>query len=94
MADIEILLGQLLAKAEEGERQRVKMFDMIGTHGVELAKMSACLKTTRDDVKAMKPHVENFKRLRNRGIGLLIGAAIAGGSSGAGITTWLNGLFK
>lgn len=41
------------------------------------------------DVAEMKPHIEDYKRLKQRGLGIIAGVGLTGGGFGAALTHWL-----
>lgn len=97
-------LGKLIAKAEEAERQRSAMFgriddlrkEMSETKGVSNEAMRRIAMMEQKVQEDIKPTVEDYKALKNRGLGMiamvgLMGAAI--GASSHKIAEFIKGLF-
>ena len=84
-------LGKLIAKAEEAERQRAAMFRRLDevkaqnseTHGVAKEAMSQVGDLKRHVAEKVDPVIEDYRTLKNRGIGVLAIIALLAGSIGA-----------
>ena len=87
-------LGKLLAEAEEGKTQRAALFTEIKRISDSVAKVASCVEKQRNDMKKVLPIVENYVANKNKGIGAIFGLSILGGGGGAGIISWLSGVFK
>lgn len=79
---------------------RRKIYDELGQLKSSVQKMETEEKLTRQkvvDVKdcidqQIKPNIEDFKRIKNRGWGLLAGVSIASGGAGAAMSKVLSKL--
>ncbi len=75
--DLYLMLGQLKAENIEAKRQRELLFEKIS----EVKKDTGGLPQLRQDVETMKPVVDDYQKLRQRGIGVIatVGLLSAGG---------------
>jgi hypothetical protein len=79
-------IGALEAKVDEGARQR----DLINRKLDAVLAGQAELRGLAGEVAALKPHVEDWKRVKQRGLGYLAGAGIGG----AGLATGFHAVLK
>jgi len=80
-------IGALQAGMEIAREQHVKLDATLHDMNDKLDLLMPVIK----DVAEMKPHVDDYKRLKQRGIGILAGVGLVGGSLGSAITGWLKG---
>lgn len=80
---ISAAIGELRAKADQGEKATSRIFTELRTISTQLASVAAIKET----VERLEPLVDGHERDRNTGRGVLIGLSIASGSAGAAIAT-------
>lgn len=88
--DINVILGKLLAKSEESASQRSRMWQNLSeiqkaqeAFSRKLDKLGDDVDHVHEDLMDIKPVIADYKKKRNIGMGLALGA---GGVGGAGFT--------
>ena len=84
-------LGRLEAQGEESQRQRRRLFakveevqESVAENGVAFAGMEARVVDLEDaHVKEVKPVLEDYKKTKAKGYGVLVGLGMVTGSLGA-----------
>lgn len=76
--DVRQLLGKLEAHADESRRQWGELWKVFNNR---IAPALEQVNANKRDIDDMKPHVDDWRKWKNRGIGLLA----ASGLGGAGI---------
>ena len=87
--EISRTLGRLEADAASARNQREKIFELIGEVQLSLGAIPALIEKVDDH----SVHIEDFKGLKNKGIGVLAFVAMLGGAVGVGIDR-IVGIFK
>lgn len=85
---ISVAIGELKAMAAEEAKQRRAVWKTLNGMSASLYALAARLPPLESKVMAMEPHVEDWKRTKQRGIGVLFAA----GAAGAGLTELLRRL--
>lgn len=83
--EISRAIGALQADVGEGIRQREVMSEKLD----KISEQLGGLTMIKADVEEMKPHVEDWKRTKQRGIGLLTLAGVGGGTIATGLSSIL-----
>lgn len=83
------ILGRLLEGMESLQRDMGRMEEKQDQHMVEFRESRQQIASTITDVQAMKPHVEDYKRTKQRALGVVIGGSLGAG----GVAGWLSRLF-
>ena len=83
---ISAAIGRLQEAQENAERQRERMFEKLDSIAVQTAELPALARR----IGEMEPHVEDYKRLKQRGVGVLGLIAVAGSLLGA----WVRELWE
>ncbi len=78
-------IGSLQESARAAQRSHDAMWLELKQMRSELVQIFALKK----DVDDMKPHVDDWRRTKQRGVGLLAAAGISGGVIGQGLSTLL-----
>jgi Protein of unknown function (DUF1515) len=81
-------IGGLQESAREAQRSHDAMWSELKQMRGELVEVLAL----KRDVADMRPHVEDWRRTKQRGIGLLAMAGFGGGMLGQGVSTLLKKL--
>ena len=74
-------IGRLQAQADQGQRERRRLFEKLD----EIHDDLVALKVIKTDVDEMKPHVEHYRRRRQREIGAAGVLAFVGSGTVVGI---------
>ena len=100
--DISLMMGEVRAGIAEGERQRAAIFRKLDEIVAHINQVSGAMTLLgeqhlqlRAKVATMEPYVENYKALRNQGIGVIAVIGLMGSVFGAAIVKygpdWLRG---
>lgn len=101
--EISLTLGKLLNGQEEAVRKQEAIFRNIDEIKGAMSEIKGSVATVTaghtalkvDVDENVKPHIEDFKKTKQRGIGLMAGVGLGGGASGATIATllgkWIGG---
>ena len=89
--ELGIMLGKVQAQAESAEKSRVIMYAKIdGLHTTLIETLAAvrAIQSEQRDAKSkleseVIPHIEDYRQMKNRGIGIFIGLATISGGIGA-----------
>lgn len=87
---VSLMLGQLVAGQKETDRKLDAMFNKLDGMDDRVIKNEGVIATVRSDVESMKPHVEDYKNNKQRGLGLMAGIGLGGGAGGATLATYLS----
>ena len=60
-------------------------------HMKEVNRKLSVIPMLSEDLDAIKPHINEYRKLKNRGVGLIIGIALAAGGVGASFLKFLQG---
>lgn len=95
--ELQRLVGGLVQANENAESQRRTMFKKHDETMRELRGFGQELLTLRhehnsldDTVTQMRPHVADFKKMKQRAIGLMVAIATAASSTGVAVMRWLS----
>lgn len=92
---VQFMLGQLVAGQKETARKIDAMFEKLDGMDERVVKNEGALGVVKSDVDSMKPYIEDYKKNKQRGLGLMAGIGVGGGGAGAGVATllskWLGG---
>lgn len=83
-------IGELRAEARSARESRKVVFEKLN----ELSALVHEMKALRVEVADMKPHVDDWRRTRNRAIGALIGVTLLGAGTGAAAWQGLSKLLR
>jgi amino acid permease len=75
-------LGELVAGVESLRNQTKDQWEDLE----EIKKLVGEVHEIREDVAAMKPHVEDYRRLKQRGLGVVALLGLMGTGVGVGLT--------
>jgi chromosome segregation ATPase len=76
---ISAAIGRLQEAQESAERQRARIFEQLA----RIAEQTSEIPGLANRIEAMEPHVEDYRRLKQRGIGVLGVIAVGGSLLGA-----------
>lgn len=82
--EISVAIGQLQADSATAKLQHERTLRKLEEIGESIAKLA----NLADDVAEMKPAVEDWTRTKQRGLGIIAGAGIAGAGASQGLP-WL-----
>ncbi|MEP3245111.1 MAG: DUF1515 family protein [Sneathiella sp.] len=82
---ISLEIGKLRADNDEAKSQRRDMSEKLEKLNTAINLLVPMAK----EIENIKPQINDYKKMKNRGIGILIGVALAAGSSGAILTKFL-----
>ena len=85
--DISEKIGELTIAVEMLRSQTKEQWDELKG----IPELTAKVEAVQEDVSAMKPYVDDYRKLKQRGIGVLGVVGLMGGGLGA-IGAWLTGL--
>lgn len=88
--EISAAIGRLEAKVDQGAEDRRAIGGKVDTLIEANLRSIARVDAVEKDVALMKPDVEDWRRSKQRGIGYLAGAGLAGG----GLATGFHALLK
>lgn len=99
--EISLTLGKLLNGQEEAVRKQEAIFRNIDEIKGSMSEIKGSVATVTSGHNSLKfevdenikPHIEDYKNSKQRGIGILAGVGIGGGASGATIATYLGKWF-
>lgn len=101
--EISLTLGKLLNGQEEAVRKQEAIFRNIDEIKSSMSEVKGSVATVtaghtalKTDVdENLKPHIEDYKKNKQRGLGIMAGLGIGGGAGGATIANyvakWLGG---
>lgn len=100
--EISLTLGKLLNGQEEAVRKQEAIFKRIEDINGAMSEVKGSVATVtashtalKADVEEnLKPHIEDYKRNKARGIGILAGLGIGGGMGGATLANYLGKWFS
>lgn len=81
MGKIEGQLAGLTKSVEDSWKSRRQIYDELGQLKSTVQDCNAQIKAMQVCVNQMKPIIQEHERLKNKGLGMLVGAAIAGGGA-------------
>lgn len=88
------LLGSIEARLAQAERHDTLVTGQLKTLTEELRALREDFAPVKATVGEMEPEVDTLRKLRNRGIGLLIGVGLAAGGTSIGVLkaveSWLH----
>lgn len=79
------ILGRLLASVETIQADVARIETKQDQHMAEFRDSRQQMAGTVADVQAMKPHVEDYKKTKQRALGIVIGGSVGAG----GLAGWL-----
>jgi len=93
-----VQIGSLLSESREATRQRVAMFKKLDIINDKQIELRGAISVLTDQHLAIKKHIDenimptidDYKALKNQGIGVLGIIAILGGTAAIGISKLLN----
>ena len=85
--DISEKIGELTTAVEMLRSQTEEQWDILKG----ISELTAKIDAVQEDVDEMKPYVDDYRKLKQRGIGVLGVVGLMGGGLGA-IGAWLTGL--
>lgn len=87
-------IGSLLQGMKNAENQRVTMFDKLDEYGKELVILRQDHNALSDKVDGhIEPAIVDYKKTKQRGLGILAGLTFAVGGVSAALTKFFNNLF-
>lgn len=81
---IQATLVAIQADLADAKSTRRAMYEKIDTQSREIIGVKNDVAAVRHAVDEMKPSVEEFKKLKHRGLGIMAGVAVAAGGVAAG----------
>lgn len=96
--EISLTLGKLLNGQEEAVRKQEAIFRNIDEIRGSMSEIKGAVSTvtvSHNALKAevdnsIKPHIDDYKNNKQRGLGLIAGVGIGGGAGGATLATYLS----
>jgi hypothetical protein len=85
-------ISQAIGCLQESARAAQRTHDAIWSELKELRSELAPIVALKKDVDDMRPHVEDWRRTKQRGVGLLAAAGVGGGLLGQGLSALLRKL--
>ena len=82
-------ISRAIGSLQEAARAAQRSHEAIWLELKEMRSELAVVVALKKDVDDMRPHVEDWRRTKQRGVGLLAAAGIGGGLLGQGVATLL-----
>lgn len=79
LSEIQRTLGRIESRQEAADNERTGMHALLQAFDYKLD----CLPLLKDRMDKMEPHVEDWKRMKQRGIGIFGAVAVGGGVIGS-----------